>query len=267
MTKTTAYSLAKASRTPRFNVLHMPKTTFSSAFSSTSRTRLLSSSVKIRASKTPVQSRRTFKTAPTQVESVMAVESTALKLKDITLNSATLEIGNMKEEGSGEFEALRRHAIQEGAEDARVIRAIDIVVADWTRWKCRYGCPNYGKNLMCPPHSPTPDQTRSLLKDYEYALIIKHDSDKDYHSHLLSLERHTFLSGYHAALSMTAGGCRLCSECNRQEGLCVHPEQARPSMEACGIDVFGTARRAGFEMSVKTSRDQSYSRFCLLLLK
>jgi len=38
-------------------------------------------------------------------------------------------------------------------------------------------------------------------------------------------------------------------------------------MEACGIDVFGTARRAGFEMSVKTDPNQSYSRFCLLLLR
>lgn len=168
--------------------------------------------------------------------------------------------------GEDELEALRLHAIQEGAEDARIVRANDIIVADWTRWKCRYGCPNYGKNLMCPPQSPTPDQTRSLLKNYEYAILVKYDSNKDYHSHLLELERRAFFSGYYASLAMTAGRCHLCSECN-QNGLCIHPEQARPSMEACGIDVFGTARRAGFEISVKTARDQSYSRFCLLLLK
>jgi len=173
----------------------------------------------------------------------------------------------MKEEGSREFEALLLDAIQEGADDARTIHARDIVVAEWARWKCRYGCPNYGKTLTCPPFSPKPEETRSLLKDYEYALIIRYASDKDYHSHLLALERRAFFSGYHAALAMTAGRCHLCDECNRQEGLCVHPEEARPSMEACGIDVFGTARKAGFKMSVKTDRDQDYSRFCLLLLR
>jgi len=168
--------------------------------------------------------------------------------------------------GEEEFEALRLIAIEEGAEDARVVRSSDIVVANWTRWKCRYGCPNYGKSLMCPPNSPTPDETRALLKDYEYALLIKYDSDEDHHGRLLSLEHRAFLSGYHPALALTAGSCHLCGECNLK-GLCLHPEEARPAMEACGIDVFGTARKAGFEMSVKTSRDQSYSRFCLLLLR
>jgi hypothetical protein len=38
-------------------------------------------------------------------------------------------------------------------------------------------------------------------------------------------------------------------------------------MEACGIDVFSTALKAGYEMTVKTAKDQSYSRFSLLLLR
>jgi predicted metal-binding protein len=31
---------------------------------------------------------------------------------------------------------------------------------------------------------------------------------------------------------------------------CRHPEEARPAMEACGIDVFATVRKHGFTINV-----------------
>mgnify|MGYP002683394095 FL=1 len=48
-------------------------------------------------------------------------------------------------------------------EDLRLIPAEIIVVSDWVRMKCRYGCDNYGKRLGCPPFSPTPDETRAVI--------------------------------------------------------------------------------------------------------
>jgi len=164
------------------------------------------------------------------------------------------------------FEALRLSVLESGAEDARIIPVKDVVVAEWPRWKCRFGCPRYGTNLMCPPNSPTAEETRRLLKEYEYAILAKYDSNKYDHAVLIELERRTFLSNLPKALVLGFGKCRLCNECNTG-GNCVHPEEARPSMEACGIDVFTTARNAGYEMTVKTSKDQSYSPFCLLLLR
>jgi predicted metal-binding protein len=164
------------------------------------------------------------------------------------------------------FESLRAFAVQNGAEDTRVIPTRIVIVAEWPRWKCMYGCENYGKSLMCPPNSPTPDETRRLLKDYEYAMVLKYPSDKDVQSALFELERKAFLSGLEKSLVMTSGRCRLCVECN-VKGHCVHPERARPSMESCGIDVYSTVRKAGFEISVKTTKEQNYSRFGLLLLK
>ncbi|HID55545.1 TPA: hypothetical protein EYP37_03380, partial [Candidatus Poribacteria bacterium] len=35
-----------------------------------------------------------------------------------------------------------------------------------------------------------------------------------------------------------------------EEPGCRHPRQARPSMEACGIDVYRTAKTAGFPIEV-----------------
>jgi predicted metal-binding protein len=164
------------------------------------------------------------------------------------------------------LEALRLSVLGSGVEDARIISVKDVVVAEWPRWKCRFGCPNYGKSLLCPPNSPTPDETRRLLKEYEYAILVKNDSSKNDHPVLIELERRAFLSNLPKSLALGSGRCLLCNECNISGG-CVHPEQARPSMEACGIDVFSTALKAGYEMTVKTAKDQSYSRFSLLLLR
>jgi predicted metal-binding protein len=41
---------------------------------------------------------------------------------------------------------------------------------------------------------------------------------------------------------------------------CIHPRDARPSLEACGIDVYATARGNGFPIEVVKDRtcDQNY---------
>jgi predicted metal-binding protein len=81
---------------------------------------------------------------------------------------------------------------------------------------------------------------------------------------MAKLEREAFLSGYYSAFAMVAGPCPLCDECNLD--YCRNPELARPSMEACGIDVYSTARRAGFNIHVLRSRDEKPTYYALLLL-
>jgi predicted metal-binding protein len=157
-------------------------------------------------------------------------------------------------------------AIARGAIDSKIIKADQVIVGDWVYWKCRFGCPSYSKTLTCPPKSPNPQQTRALLRDYEYALLLKYNSTQDYHSLLVDLEREAFLRGFYKAWSLTAGSCRLCETCNISGG-CVNPKKARPSMEACGIDVFGTMHNIGFNLKVLTSKEEIYTRICLLLLR
>lgn len=57
--------------------------------------------------------------------------------------------------------------------------------------------------------------------------------------------------GYHFAAGLSAGGCFLCEECvGVKPGLpCRHPFKARPSMEALGIDVVATAKKAGVQLN------------------
>ena len=162
-------------------------------------------------------------------------------------------------------------AIKLGAKDAKVIRAEDIVVSEWVRLKCQYGCGNYGQSLTCPPHTPDPEEFRKVLKGYEWAVLIKFEdvrqggSWESLHDVVAKLEREIFLSGYHSAFGLASGPCPYCTECNLEE--CVHSEIARPSMEGCGIDVYSTVRKAGFKLEVVKNREDRPVYFGLVLVK
>jgi len=160
-------------------------------------------------------------------------------------------------------------AVQFGASEAKPIRTESVVVKDWVRLKCQFGCDGYGKRLTCPPYSPTPEETRRVLKGYDRAILLRFEpkepvyDQRDCHEAVTRLEREIFLSGYHGALGLVAGPCTYCEECNLKT--CLYPDLARPSMESCGIDVFSTARKAGFNLTVLRSRHEKPT-YCSLLL-
>jgi len=161
---------------------------------------------------------------------------------------------------------LRSMAMDSGASDLRFIKPSQIITAHWVRLKCQFGCKNYGTRYTCPPHSPTPEDTRKVLDEYSKAYLIKYEgflgfdeyppkrldaAMTDLSLHVcraaIDMERHAFLSGYYKAFSYGAHRCRLCDICDIvQEGKgCRFPKEARPSLESAGIDVFLTAKNAG----------------------
>ncbi|MFC1699837.1 DUF2284 domain-containing protein [Candidatus Omnitrophota bacterium] len=130
-----------------------------------------------------------------------------------------------------------------GIKEAKIIPARSIVTAEWVRMKCQFGCDGYGGCLTCPPNSPTPEETKKVLANYKYALLAHVDKQISITTIVARLERELFFDGYYKALGLGAGPCNLCEEC---ADTCKHAEKARPSMEACGIDVFSTVRAHGF---------------------
>lgn len=131
--------------------------------------------------------------------------------------------------------------------DTKIILAKSIVTAEWVRLKCQFGCDGYGKCLTCPPYSSTPEQTKRMLADYKYALLIHGDEHTDIRRIVSILEKNIFLDGYYKALAMAAGPCEFCAKCAK---FCRHADRARPSMEACGIDVYSTVRANGLPIQV-----------------
>ena len=80
------------------------------------------------------------------------------------------------------------------------------------------------------------------------------------------LEREIFLDGYFKVFGMAAGPCGLCQTCDTTKS-CKYPDKARPAMEACGVDVYTTARNNGFKLEVVTSEDDLCSFLSLILIE
>lgn len=160
-----------------------------------------------------------------------------------------------------------KRAKQMGAKEVKVIPAESVVTAQWVREKCQFGCGGYGKSLTCPPYSPTPEETKRMLMSYKYALLIHGDMKTPVNKIVVKLERRIFLAGYERAFGMGGGPCFLCEECVDSPGLCRYPEEARPSMEACGIDVYSTVKAHGFPIEVLKDQNCEPNFYGLILIE
>jgi predicted metal-binding protein len=164
-----------------------------------------------------------------------------------------------------------RIALDQGIDHAVVVETSHVYTAPWVRMKCQFGCPGYGETLCCPPNTPTPEEMRKVLDSYAYGLLLHLHWRKNYTTvdnfnvAVVELERTLFLDGYYKAWAMGSGPCDRCKECNTA-GTCLHASQARPSMEACGIDVFKTAREQGLPIHVVTNHEAERDLYALILV-
>jgi len=189
---------------------------------------------------------------------------------------------------------LETIALEGGATAVKLVDPQDVVVAQWVRLKCQFGCSLFGKCFSCPPYSPTPQETAATLQSYQKTLLVEFGNlrtgeteidevlrrvvkiEKKMQKVMYRMERAAFLGGCERAFSYDAGPCALCLNCQAEKletpslfcrKECVHPEEFRPSMEGAGIDVYSTVRRAGFELSVVRELNDTFKEFCLLLLE
>ena len=153
-----------------------------------------------------------------------------------------------------------------GVKNARIICPCDVRTAAWVRLKCQFGCDGYGQCLVCPPFTPTPEQMRAVLDCYRRAILIHFDEEAEIKAIVADLEREIFLKGAWRAFGLGAGPCYFCKSCAVEERRCRHPERARPAMEACGIDVFSTVKKAGFPIEVVRSTRQCPNYYGLILV-
>ena len=154
----------------------------------------------------------------------------------------------------------------------------DIVVAQWVRMKCRFGCDEYGRTASCPPNVPSVEECRLFFNDYSVAVIFhfekRVDAPEDRHAwtrsvnrKLLALEREVFISGHEKAFLLFMDSCCLCPECADTKAECRHPEDARPTPEALGVDVFSTVRPLGLPIEVLSDYEQTMNRYAFLLIE
>ncbi len=202
------------------------------------------------------------------------------------------------------FQFLETRSIVEGAVEARLIPADGIIIENRGTFRCNSGCPYYGSSLVCPPHSPTPDEFRNVIRDYSYALLVRFqtsaaasdeisssllkvmsdpttpsdqkeelqtffsgfgDDCKKFHHAMLNLEKSAFIAGYPFAVALMPGPCVLCDTCTGLSGSCAHPTQRRFPADALGVNLLKTARLAG--MDIQFPFHTSPSSFGILLIE
>ncbi|MFC2027988.1 DUF2284 domain-containing protein [Chloroflexota bacterium] len=167
-------------------------------------------------------------------------------------------------------------AVQSGITETKQIEPSTVETAAWVRLKCQFGCPGYDRSYCCPPNTPKHDETRVILDSYNRAILFHieaiHTEDRgkrirEHYNMLTDMEGDLFKEGYYKALLFLSGPCRLCKECSYlNDDPCILRDRARPSMEACGIDVYETARNNGFPIETLNDRNQTQNHYCLMLI-
>lgn len=176
------------------------------------------------------------------------------------------------------FRQLIEIAIGRGATEAKIIPAHDIILDERVILKCQVPlCTEYGNHLLCPPNSPSLAQFREALKKYSSALLIQirtpaeqlgsqseegrkkaiYAPASELHEIVNAVEKAAQGLGFPLAAGLIGGTCKLCDPCVgvKSGKPCKYPFKARPSMEAVGIDVHRTARRAGLVFSFPIEKE------------
>jgi predicted metal-binding protein len=205
--------------------------------------------------------------------------------------------------GAEKFQFLVKLALENGAADAKIIPANKVVVEDRVVLKCKVGCTHYGKTLACPPYTPSAEEFRKIVSEYSYVLFMKFkskaeadpevlkkimvaetdptvpkevkekaakfwadwkDDERKMLQSVVDLEKAAMSKGYSLAIAFVSGHCQLCEKCNTETRICVHPNLARWSEDAVGVNVRKTANNAGIQVSFPFAKNPES--FALLLI-
>jgi predicted metal-binding protein len=193
-------------------------------------------------------------------------------------------------------DSLVRIVRDSGATSAKIIPSKDIVVDRRVRLKCFVPiCDNFGRHLLCPPNLISVDEFQSVLSLYKRALLIQLESESDstdkskkllgkllleemkdktsndkcelrLHEIVNMAEAAAFKKGCYLAAGFIGSECLLCKDCVSQRGnqQCRHPFEARPSMQAMGIDVIRTCENAGMPVRLSSTEKVRWTGLVLL---
>ena len=157
----------------------------------------------------------------------------------------------------------------------------DVIVAQWVRMKCMFGCGEYGRNAACPPNTPSIPECERFFSEYHQGVIfhfnkkVKNPEDRkkwgrDINKGLLELEKEVFIKGHEKAFVLFMDSCAFCGDLKNCAGTreeCKNPDKSRPGMDAMGIDVYSTVRGMGYEVNVLKDYKEAMNRYALLLIE
>ncbi len=176
------------------------------------------------------------------------------------------------------IETLEALFIKHGFKDFRWFDPKEMVVAEWVRMKCRFGCAEYGHNAACPPNTPPVEECGRFFREYGRAAVFhfekkvakpedRHSWSRKVNAALLKLEREVFLAGFQKAFLIPMDSCALCRDCAGKRETCLKPKAARPTADAMAVDVFTTVRKLGYPIQVLADYGRVMNRYAFLLVE
>jgi len=177
-----------------------------------------------------------------------------------------------------EYADLENLFLKHGYEDFKWLDPAEIVVSQWVRMKCLFGCQEYGQNACCPPNTPSVPECEQFFREYRSAVVFHFektvDKPEDRHAwtrsvnlELSRLEREVFTSGYERAFLLFMDSCEICEECTSDRELCKDPRKARPTPEAMAMDVYSTVRKLGYPIEVLSDYSKKMNRYAFLMVE
>jgi predicted metal-binding protein len=169
---------------------------------------------------------------------------------------------------------IRKH----GFHDYKWIDPRRIVVAQWVRMKCLFGCPHYGRIAACPPNTPPVQECARFFGEYSEGILFhfakavpqpddRHAWTRELDLAMLQVERDVFLAGHPKAFLLSISSCHHCPECPAERAACLNPKAARPAPEGMAVDVFSTVRQYGYPIEVLTDVGAEMNRYGFLLIE
>ncbi len=153
---------------------------------------------------------------------------------------------------AAKYEDLIQKCIRMGAGDAKLLETSTVVFDPRSHLKCRFGCKRWGRFWTCPPNMNISQEAFMEGFDrYGTALMIQTATPEAGQDIALAVEKEAMLA-HGAVFAFALALCVKCDECAYPEP-CRYPEQARPTMDAYGIDIGRTVQALGF--SVRFSED------------
>ena len=179
----------------------------------------------------------------------------------------------------GKREKLESLFHKHGYTDFKWVEPEKIVVSQWVRMKCMFGCGEYGRTASCPPNLPSVPECERFFREYSEAVIFHFEKKvakpedryawtRKVNAKLSKLEREVFLSGYERAFLLFMDSCGICGECPAgSKEKCKEPRLARPSPEAMAVDVYATVRQVGYPIEVLSDYSQKMNRYAFLMIQ
>ena len=163
-----------------------------------------------------------------------------------------------------------------GFNEVKFIHSAQVFTNRAVRLRCQYTCSQTRQSDTVPPHTPCSGETREILDEYKYGLIIRREEPfgkrdhrqvwKEFAEQVLKIEHESLLRGYPRAFAFAIGNC-LYQHHDDHLRPCDYLGKHRPTLESLGIEIKDTLEMVQWHSYIQRESGEPLQMLALLLLE